>query len=126
MAGRTFGYSRCSTSTQDWAIELDALIKAGVDNRDIFRETASGVKRDRTELRRVLDLLRGDDWLSSKPTPSLIRQMMLAHNDPADTVPETCRIFGISKSSSCTPVFGQDSGKLWRQDLDAVSTASHT
>jgi DNA invertase Pin-like site-specific DNA recombinase len=34
---------------------------AGVDDRDIFRETASGAKRDRTELRRMLDLLRPGD-----------------------------------------------------------------
>ena len=61
MAGRSYAYSRTSTSSQDWAIQLDALVKAGVDDRDIFRETASGVKRDRTELRRVLDLLRPND-----------------------------------------------------------------
>ena len=180
MAGRSYAYSRTSTSSQDWAIQLDALVKAGVDDRDIFRETASGVKRDRTELRRVLDLLRPNDCLyvyaldrlgrsqlhllqiveeienkgaklvslresidTSSPvgrfflgvlgslaamerelilertkagialarqreirfgrppkiTPSLIRQVILAHEDPNTTVPETCRVLGISKSS---------------------------
>jgi DNA invertase Pin-like site-specific DNA recombinase len=180
MAGRKFGYSRCSTSAGDWAIQLDALARAGVDDRDIFREKASGVKRDRTELRRVLDLLRPDDQLHiyaldrlarsqlhllqiveeiekkgaklvslresidtssamgrffvgvlgslagmerelilertkagvalarqrqvrfgrpPKLTQSMIRQVMLAHDDPATTVPETCRVLGISKSS---------------------------
>ncbi len=180
MTGRSYGYSRCSTSTQDWDIQLDALIKAGVDDRDIHREKASGVKRDRTELRRVLDLLRADDRLhvfaldrlarsplhlleiveevetrgatlislresidTSTPigrffvtvvgsiaclerdlimsrtkaganlarergvrfgrppkiTSAMIRQVMLAHDDPATTVPETCRVLGISKSS---------------------------
>src|SRR5919107_1886846 len=180
MAGRSYAYSRCSTSNQDWAIQLDALVKAGVDDRDIYREKASGVKRDRTELRRVLDLLRADDRLyiyaldrlarsqlhllqiveeieakgaklvslresidTSSPvgrfflgvlgslasmerelimertkagvalarqrqvrfgrppklTASLIRQVMLAHDDPATTVPETCRVLAISKSS---------------------------
>lgn len=180
MAGRSYAYSRCSTSSQDWDIQLDALTKAGVDDRDIYRETASGVKRDRTELRKVLDLLRADDRLyvyaldrlarsqlhllqiveeveekgaklvslresidtssamgrffvgvlgslaamerelimertkagvalarqrqvrfgrPPKITPSLIRQIMLAHDDPNTTVPETCRVLGISKSS---------------------------
>ena len=61
--GRRFGYSRVSTSDQDWASQLDALAKAGVDDRDVYREKASGVKRDRAELRRVLDLLRADDEL---------------------------------------------------------------
>ncbi len=55
---RRFGYSRVSTSDQDWSLQLEALTKAGVDDRDIFREKASGAKRDRTELRRILDLLR--------------------------------------------------------------------
>jgi DNA invertase Pin-like site-specific DNA recombinase len=59
--GRRFAYSRVSTSDQDWAIQLDALAKAGVDDRDIFREKASGVRKDRTELRRLLDMVREGD-----------------------------------------------------------------
>src|SRR4051795_5477301 len=58
---RRFGYSRVSTSDQDWSLQLEALTKAGVDDRDIFREKASGAKRDRTEPRRMLDLLRPGD-----------------------------------------------------------------
>jgi DNA invertase Pin-like site-specific DNA recombinase len=180
MAGRSYAYSRTSTSSQDWAIQLDALTKAGVDDRDIFREKASGVKRDRTELRRALDLLRAEDRLyvyaldrlarsqlhllqiveeieakgaklvslresidTSSPvgrfflgvlgslagmerelilertkagvalarqrqvrfgrppklTPSLVRQIMLAPEDSDTTVPETCRVLGIGKST---------------------------
>ena len=34
-----------------------------------------------------------------KLTPSLIRQVVLAHDDASTTVPETCRALGISKSS---------------------------
>jgi DNA invertase Pin-like site-specific DNA recombinase len=59
--GLRFAYSRVSTSDQDWAIQLDALAKAGVDDRDIFREKASGVRKDRTELRRLLDMVREGD-----------------------------------------------------------------
>src|SRR4051794_24914250 len=55
---RRFGYSRVSTSDQDWSLQLEALTKVGVDDRDIFRGKASGAKRDRTELRRMLDQLR--------------------------------------------------------------------
>src|SRR3954462_3015668 len=58
---RRFGYSRVSTSDQDWSLQLEALTKAGVDDRDIFREKASGANRDRTELRRMLDQLRPGD-----------------------------------------------------------------
>lgn len=178
--GRSYGYSRVSVSQQDWAIQMDALAKAGVDDRDIFKEKASGVKKDRAELRRVLDLLREGDKLvvyaldrlarsplhllqiveeiegknaklvslregidtgsalgrffvtvvgsvaglerelilartkagaelarqrgvkfgrPAKVTSALIRQVILAHDDPATTVPETCRVLGISRSS---------------------------
>ncbi len=180
MVGRLWGYSRVSTTDQDWAIQLEALTRAGVDDRDIFREKASGVKRDRTELRRMLDVLKPSDAcvvfaldrLARSPlhllqiveeieakgaklislresidtgstlgkffvtiigsvaslerdlivsrtkagaalarqrqvrfgrppklTPATIRQVLLAHDDPATTVPETCRVLGISKSS---------------------------
>jgi DNA invertase Pin-like site-specific DNA recombinase len=191
--GRAYGYSRCSTSAGDWAIQLDAL--ARVDDRDIHREKASGVKRDRTELRRVLDLLRPDDRLHvyaldrlarsqlhllqiveeieqkgaklvslresidtssavgrffvgvlgslaamerelilertkagvalarernvrfgrpAKLSPSLIRQVLLAHDDPATTVPETCRVLGISRSSYYSAL---RAGRLQDKDL---------
>ncbi|MBO1904236.1 recombinase family protein [Microvirga sp. 3-52] len=179
-SGRKFGYSRVSTSDQDWSLQLDALIRAGVDDRDIYREKASGAKRDRTELRRMLDQLRPGDQATvyrldrlarsqlhllqiveeieakgaklvsvmdhidtstatgkmvvgvlavlaefernlllerseagraiarqrkvrfgrpPKITSAMIRQVMLAHDDPNTTVPETCRVLGISKSS---------------------------
>ena len=45
---RRFGYSRVSTSDQDWSLQLEALTKAGVDDRDIFREKASGANQQRT------------------------------------------------------------------------------
>src|SRR5215212_7085285 len=34
-----------------------------------------------------------------KLTPSLMRQVILAHDDASITVPETCHVLGISKSS---------------------------
>jgi DNA invertase Pin-like site-specific DNA recombinase len=61
--GRLFGYSRVSTSDQDWALQVDALVRTGVDERDIYREKQSGTKTDRVELRRALDLLREGDTL---------------------------------------------------------------
>lgn len=63
MAIRSYGYSRISTSARDWSLQLEALERAGVDDRDVFRETASGAKRDRDQLRRVLDLLHAGDRL---------------------------------------------------------------
>ena len=64
---RRFGYSRVSTSDQDWSLQLEALTKAGVDDRDIFREKASGAKRDRSELRGPA---KPDVSLTRDPHPS--------------------------------------------------------
>ena len=61
--GRMWAYSRVSTSDQDWSLQLDALVKYGIDERDIFKEKVSGSKRDRAELNKVLDLLREGDKL---------------------------------------------------------------
>jgi len=178
--GKTFGYSRVSTNDQDWSLQLDALIKYGIDERDIFREKQSGTKSDRKELRRLLDQLRDGDSLvvwrldrlarsqlqllqisqeleekgtilvslmdkvdtstasgkmmfgmlsviaefernlivertkagqqvarkngkrfgrPNKLTPSLIRKIKMAHDDPESTMMDTCRDLGISKSS---------------------------
>jgi len=180
LASRSYGYSRVSTSAQDWSLQLEALERAGVDDRDVFRETASGAKRNRDQLRRVLDLLRGGDQLvvyrldrlarsqlhllqiveeveakgaklislmdnldtttatgrmllgmlavlaefernlilersaagraaarekkvqfgrPPKLTTTLVRQVVLAHDDATSTVPETCKLFGISRST---------------------------
>jgi DNA invertase Pin-like site-specific DNA recombinase len=180
LASRSYGYSRVSTSAQDWSLQLEALERAGVDDRDVFRETASGAKRDRDQLRRVLDLLRAGDRLivyrldrlarsqlhllqiieeianrgatlvsvmdnidtttatgrmligmlavlaefernlilersaagravararkvkfgrPPKLTAGLVRQVTLAHEDATSTVPETCKMFGISRST---------------------------
>jgi DNA invertase Pin-like site-specific DNA recombinase len=61
--GRLLGYSRCSTSQQDWAVQVHALTAYGVEEANIFREKESGSKRDRVELRRVLDELKDGDTL---------------------------------------------------------------
>ena len=54
-----FGYARTSTTSQDRALQLDALHQAGCDK--IFEETASGAKQDRPELMRMVDMAREGD-----------------------------------------------------------------
>jgi DNA invertase Pin-like site-specific DNA recombinase len=77
VAARTFGYSQVSSSSQDWSLQFEALTKAGVDDRDLYRETASGSKRDRTELHRVLDLLHKGDRLVVYRLDRLARSQLL-------------------------------------------------
>lgn len=39
---RLLGYTRVSTSSQDAQLQLDALVLAGVQKRDVFADVASG------------------------------------------------------------------------------------
>lgn len=55
------GFSRISTSSQDHALQIDALEKAGCER--IFLETISGTRTDRPELAKALEFLRPGDTL---------------------------------------------------------------
>ena len=57
------GYARVSTAEQNPAHQADALARAGVAERDIHIDTASGAKASRPELDLVLQLLREGDTL---------------------------------------------------------------
>jgi DNA invertase Pin-like site-specific DNA recombinase len=57
------GYARVSTVDQNPAHQIDALIRAGVAERDIHTDTASGAKASRPSLDLVLKLLRDGDTL---------------------------------------------------------------
>lgn len=54
------GYARVSTTEQNLDRQIDALVKAGVDIRNIYQEKITGTK-DRTELTKMLDMLRKED-----------------------------------------------------------------
>jgi DNA invertase Pin-like site-specific DNA recombinase len=56
-----FGYARVSTDGQSVDAQVKALRAAGVEK--IFRETASGTKTDRAQLRRAIDGLGEGDTL---------------------------------------------------------------
>ena len=58
-----YGYARVSTDGQSVAAQVKELRDAGAEK--IFRETASGAKTDRAQLRRALDKLDTDDVLVS-------------------------------------------------------------
>jgi DNA invertase Pin-like site-specific DNA recombinase len=41
---RQLGYTRVSTSSQDAQLQLEALVSAGVQKRDVFADVTSGSK----------------------------------------------------------------------------------
>ena len=60
-----FGYARVSTDGQSVAAQVKQLRDAGAD--DVFRETASGAKTDRAQLRRLLaEIGKGDVLLVTR------------------------------------------------------------
>lgn len=57
------GYARVSTPDQNPAHQVDALHRAGVDERNVYVDIASGAKSSRPKLDLVLALLRAGDTL---------------------------------------------------------------
>lgn len=53
-AGTLIGYARVSTEDQKLDLQVDALVKAGVDPANIYQEHASGADAKRGGLRRAL------------------------------------------------------------------------
>jgi DNA invertase Pin-like site-specific DNA recombinase len=56
-----YGYARVSTDGQSVAAQVEDLTQAGADK--VFRETASGAKTDRAQLKRLLKKLDDGDVL---------------------------------------------------------------
>ncbi len=54
---RLLGYTRVSTATQDAQLQLDALVTAGVQKRDVFADVTSGSKTaiERRGMKKLLD-----------------------------------------------------------------------
>ena len=55
------GYARVSTQQQSLDRQIDALVAAGVDERCIYKDKASGKSRSRPELERMIRELKSGD-----------------------------------------------------------------
>jgi DNA invertase Pin-like site-specific DNA recombinase len=55
------GYARVSTDDQDMLMQIEALKAAGVKEENIYKEHVSGMKKDRPELKRMIDFAREGD-----------------------------------------------------------------
>lgn len=55
------GYARVSTEEQSLDRQIDALVKYGVDERNIYKEKITGTKRDREQLIKMINELKIND-----------------------------------------------------------------
>lgn len=63
MTNRIFGYTRVSTKDQNEARQIESLTAAGVDNRDLFIDKASGKDFNREQYQVLKRSLRAGDTL---------------------------------------------------------------
>jgi DNA invertase Pin-like site-specific DNA recombinase len=58
-----FGYTRVSTKSQDAKLQVDALVKSGVQERIIFFDVTSGSRtaRSRPEMKKLLEYVKPGD-----------------------------------------------------------------
>lgn len=63
---RHLGYTRVSTSGQDAKLQLDALVKAGVQERDVFADVTSGSKTpiERPGMKKLLNYVEPGDTVA--------------------------------------------------------------
>lgn len=62
-----FGYARVSTETQKLHLQMDALLKYGIDKKNIYTDTISGSIKERPKLDALLAKLReGDTFITWK------------------------------------------------------------
>ena len=56
-----FGYVRVSTKSQNPSLQIDALLKEGVSEKNIYRDVSSGAKSERHDLDLMISRLREGD-----------------------------------------------------------------
>lgn len=70
------GYARVSTAEQNPDHQIDALARAGVEERDIYLDVISGAKAERPKFDLVMQLLRDGDTLKVTRLDRLGRSMV--------------------------------------------------
>lgn len=101
------GLARVSTSSQDHALQIDALQKAGCEK--VFVETGSGARNDRPELRKAIEFARPGDVLCVYSLSRLSRSLRQTLE-----ITEELRERGIGLRSLSDGIDTQsDTGRLW-------------
>ena len=61
--GNVYGYVRVSTDHQDYARQIEAMVRLGVEKEKIFKDKKSGKDFERDEFKRLMELLEPEDLL---------------------------------------------------------------
>jgi len=77
---RLFGYARVSTSQQSLDVQINAMIKAGVDKNRIFTDKSTGANKDREDLKLLSIKVESGDVILVKKLDRLGRDTY----DPID------------------------------------------
>ncbi len=71
-----FGYARVSTSDQNLDLQIDAFLKEGIDEKNIYTDKVSSTKEERKSLSKLLNYVREGDtivvWKLDRLARSLI------------------------------------------------------
>ena len=70
-----YGYSRCSTNElkQDIERQIRELVQQDVERKNIYFEYASGLKEDRTELNKLLEIVKSGDTIIATEVSRITR-----------------------------------------------------
>lgn len=70
-----YGYSRCSTNEkqQDITRQIRELKNQGVDEENIYFEYASGIKEDRIQLKKLLEIVKNGDTIVATEVSRITR-----------------------------------------------------
>lgn len=70
-----YGYSRCSTNEdkQDITRQIRELEEKGIKKENIYFEYASGIKEDRTELKKLLAVVKKGDTIIATEVSRITR-----------------------------------------------------
>ncbi|PTS90080.1 MULTISPECIES: recombinase family protein [unclassified Caulobacter] len=111
------GFSRVSTSSQDHALQIDALEKAGCER--IFLETVSGTRIDRPELAKALEFARPGDVLCVFALSRLGRNMRQIIDIVDDLNSREIGLHSLTENIETS----SPTGRLWVNMLAALNQA---
>lgn len=61
LTGKVYGYARVSTVQQDLTLQIEALLKAGIEAENIYSDKLTGKNLDRKELKQLLTVVQEGD-----------------------------------------------------------------